>query len=164
MVADANMIVEVGDEATSVVVEVPAYNILYSSALEFSGRAMDEAVVSYIQGKYNLLVGVRTAEVIRLEIGSAYPLDEPLTMTVRARHLTEGVPKTILLSDEEIRNALTDIVSTFVHAIRVVLEQIPKEFYAEIAGRGILLKGSKKLRNLNHRLSIETNLPVASVE
>ena len=164
MEADVYMTVEISDENTSVIVEVRAYNAVYSYSLDFSGRLIDEAVISYARNKYDLLIGKRTAEAIRREIGSAYPLTEPLTMQIHARHLTEGTPRTVVLLDEEIREALADSVKAFVSGIQVVLEQIPKEYIAGITERGILLKGGEMLKNIARRLSIETNLPVTAIK
>src|SRR5437660_3963811 len=122
---------------------------------------MDEAIIQYIKRKYNLLIGKRTAEAIKIELGSAYPLDEPLSYEVRGRNLIEGIPKTITMTDEEVREALSDAVSTIINAVRVALERTPPELSADIVERGIVLTGGGALlKNLDKRLMIETGLPV----
>src|SRR5437868_6348383 len=95
--------------------------IVYSRAVRVAGNEMDEAITQYIKRKYNLLIGERTAESIKIELGSAYPLEEKLTMEVRGRNLIEGIPKTITMTDEEIREALSDAISTIINAVRVAL-------------------------------------------
>src|SRR6266568_170474 len=126
---------------------------------------MDEAIIQYIKRKYNLLIGERTAEAIKIELGSAYPLDEPLSYEVRGRNLIEGIPKTITISDEEIREALADSISTIINAVRVALERTPPELSADIVERGIVLTGGGALlKNFDKRLSIETGLPVSLAE
>src|SRR5437879_8870238 len=126
---------------------------------------MDEAITQYIKRKYNLLIGERTAEAIKIELGSAFPLEEPLSMDVRGRNLIEGIPKTITMTDEEIREALSDSVSTIINAVRVALERTPPELSADIVERGIVLTGGGALlKNLDKRLMIETGLPVSLAE
>jgi len=123
---------------------------------------MDEAIIQYIKRKYNLLIGERTSEAIKIELGSAYPLDEPLSYEVRGRNLIEGIPKTITITDEEVREALADSISTIINAVRVALERTPPELSADIVERGIVLTGGGALlKNLDKRLSIETGLPVS---
>jgi len=122
---------------------------------------MDEAIVNYLKRKYNLLIGERTAEQIKIEIGSAYALDKPLTMEIKGRNLIEGMPKTITVDDSEIREALSECVSALVNAIRVALERTPPELSADIIDRGIVLAGGGALlKNLDKRIREETGLPV----
>jgi len=126
---------------------------------------MDEAVSSYLKRKYNLLIGERTAEQIKIEIGSAYPLENPLSMEIKGRHLLEGVPKTITIDDTEIRDSLSESVATILNAIRVALERTPPELSADISDRGIVLTGGGALlRNLDKRIREETGLPVSIAE
>ena len=126
---------------------------------------MDEAIMQYLKSEYNLLVGERTAEAIKIQIGSAYPLDEPLTMEVKGRNLIEGVPRTRILNDSEIRKALSECVNTILKAIRVALERTPPELSADIADRGIVLTGGGSLlKNLDKRIREETGLPVSIAE
>ena len=123
---------------------------------------MDEAIMNYLKRKYNFLIGDRTAEQIKIEIGSAYPLDRPLTMEIRGRNLIEGVPKTITVDDSEIRESLSECVSTIMNAIRVVLERTPPELSADISDRGIVLTGGGALlKNLRKRIQEETGLWVS---
>jgi rod shape-determining protein MreB len=112
--------------------------------------------------KYNLLIGERTAEAVKMEVGSAYPLDKPLTMDIKGRNLIEGVPRTISINDSEIREALGECVATIINAIRVALERTPPELSADISDRGIVLTGGGALlKNLDKRIREETGLPVS---
>ncbi len=123
---------------------------------------MDEAIMTYVKRKYNLLIGERTAERIKIEIGSTFPLKKPLTMEIKGRHLIEGVPKTIILNDSEVREALSEWVSTLMNAIRGALERIPPELSADISDRGIVLTGGGALlKDLDRRIREETGLPVS---
>jgi rod shape-determining protein MreB len=130
-----------------------------------AGNEMDESIIQYIKKKYNLLIGERTAEQIKLEIGSAYPLDEPLTMEIKGRDLIEGIPKTLTITDAEIREALSEPISLIVNAVRVALERTPPELSADIVDRGIVLTGGGSLlKNLDRLLREETGLPVSVAE
>jgi rod shape-determining protein MreB len=130
-----------------------------------AGNEMDEALIQYIKKKYNLLVGERSAEQIKFEIGSAFPLDEPMTMEIKGRDLIEGIPKTLTVTDAEIREALQEPVSIIVNAVRVALERTPPELSADIVDRGIVLTGGGSLlRNLDRLLREETGLPVSVAE
>src|SRR5206468_12339389 len=113
--------------------------IVCCRSVRMGGSQMDEAIMNYLKRKYSLLVGERTAEQIKMEIGSAYPLDKPLTMEIKGRNLIEGVPKTSTVDDSEIREALSECVSTIMNAIRVALERTPPELSADISDRGIVL-------------------------
>lgn len=159
-----NMIVDIGGGTTDVAV-ISLSGIVYASSLRVAGNAMDEAIIQYIKRKFNLLIGERTAESIKLELGSAYPLDEPLSREVRGRNLIEGIPKTITVTDEEIREAIADAVAAIVNAVRVALEKTPPEISADIFERGMVLTGGGALiKNLDKRLAIETGLPVSVAE
>ena len=159
-----NMIVDVGGGTTDIAV-ISLSGIVYSRAVRVAGNEMDEAITQFIKRKYNLLIGERTAEAIKIELGSAFPLDESLQMEVRGRNLIEGIPKTISITDTEIREALADSVSTIVNAVRVALERTPPELSADIVERGIVLTGGGALlKNLDRRLAIETGLPVSVSE
>jgi rod shape-determining protein MreB len=138
---------------------------VYSRSVRVAGNEMDEAITAYLKRKYNLLVGERTAEQIKMEVGSAYPLDRPLTMEIKGRHLLEGIPKTITIDDSEIRDALAECVATLLNAIRVALERTPPELSADISDRGIVLTGGGALlKNLDKRIREETGLPVSMAE
>jgi rod shape-determining protein MreB len=156
-----NMVVDIGGGTTDIAV-ISLSGIVYSRSVRMAGNQMDEAVMNYLKRKYNLLIGERTAEQIKIEIGSAFPLDKPLTMEVKGRNLIEGVPKTITVDDSEVREALSECVSTIVNAIRVALERTPPELSADISDRGIVLTGGGALlKNLDKRIREETGLPVS---
>ena len=159
-----NMIVDIGGGTTDIAV-ISLAGIVYSKAVRVAGNEMDEAIIQYIKKTYNLLIGERTAEQIKMEIGSAFPLDEKMTMEIKGRHLIEGVPKTITITDEEIREALAETVNVIVDAVRVALERTPPELSADIVDRGIVLTGGGSLlKNLDKRLREETGLPLAMAE
>ena len=159
-----NMIVDIGGGTTDIAV-ISLAGIVYSKAVRVAGNEMDEAIIQYVKKTYNLLIGERTAEAIKMEVGSAYPLEERMTMEIKGRHLIEGVPKTITISDEEIREALAETVSVIVDAVRVALERTPPELSADIVDRGIVLTGGGALlKNLDKRLREETGLPLAMAE
>jgi rod shape-determining protein MreB len=156
-----NMVVDIGGGTTDVAV-ISLSGIVYSSSLRVAGNAMDEAIIQYIKRKYHLLIGERTAESIKIELGSAYPLDEQLSREVRGRNLIEGIPKTITVTDDEIRDALADSVAAIVDAVRVALEKTPPELSADIYERGMVLTGGGALiKNFDKRIMIETGLPVS---
>ena len=159
-----NMIVDIGGGTTDIAV-ISLAGIVYSKAVRVAGNEMDDAIIQYIKKTYNLLIGERTAEAIKMEIGSAYPLEERMTMEIKGRHLIEGVPKTITITDEEIREALAETVNVIVDAVRVALERTPPELSADIVDRGIVLTGGgSMLKNLDKRLREETGLPLAMAE
>src|SRR5213076_605972 len=126
-----NMIVDIGGGTTEIAV-ISLSGIVGSRSDKVAGNEMDEAITQYIKRKYNLLIGERTSEAIKISLGSAFPLDEPLSMDVRGRNLIEGIPKTITITDEEVREALSDAVSTIINAVRVALERTPPELSADI--------------------------------
>ncbi len=159
-----NMIVDIGGGTTDVAV-ISLAGIVYSRSVRVAGNEMDDAIIQYIKRKYNLLIGERTAEQIKMEIGSAFPLDEEMTMEIKGRDLVEGVPKTLVVSDEEIREALSETVATIVEAVRVALERTPPELSADIMDKGIIIAGGgSMLKNLDRRLREETGLPVTLAE
>jgi len=159
-----NMVVDIGGGTTDIAV-ISLAGIVYSKSVRVAGNEMDEALIQYIKKKYNLLVGERSAEQIKFEIGSAFPLDEPMTMEIKGRDLIEGIPKTLTVTDAEIREALQEPVSIIVNAVRVALERTPPELSADIVDRGIVLTGGGSLlRNLDRLLREETGLPVSVAE
>ena len=159
-----NMVVDIGGGTTDIAV-ISLAGIVYSKSVRVAGNEMDEAVIQYIKKKYNLLVGERSAEMIKFEIGSAFPLDEPMTMEIKGRDLIEGIPKTLTVTDAEIREALQEPVAIIVNAVRVALERTPPELSADIVDRGIVLTGGGSLlRNLDRLLREETGLPVSVAE
>jgi rod shape-determining protein MreB len=159
-----NMIVDIGGGTTDVAV-ISLAGIVYSRSVRVAGNEMDDAIIQYIKRKYNLLIGERTAEQVKMEIGSAFPLDEEMTMEIKGRDLVEGVPKTLVVSDDEIREALSETVATIVEAVRVALERTPPELSADIMDKGIIIAGGgSMLKNLDRRLREETGLPVTLAE
>jgi rod shape-determining protein MreB len=158
------MVVDIGGGTTDVAV-ISLAGIVYSRSVRVAGNEMDDAIIQYIKRKYNLLIGERTAEQVKMEIGSAFPLDEEMTMEIKGRDLVEGVPKTLIVSDEEIREALSETVATIVEAVRVALERTPPELSADIMDKGIIIAGGgSMLKNLDKRLREETGLPVTLAE
>ena len=126
---------------------------------------MDEAIVQYMKRNYNMLVGERTAEQIKIEIGSAYPEDDERSMEVKGRDLVSGIPKTLSITASEIREALSEPVNTIVETVRIALERTPPELAADIVDKGIVLAGGGALlRNLDLLLREETGLPVVIAE
>jgi rod shape-determining protein MreB and related proteins len=159
-----NMIVDIGGGTTDVAV-ISLAGTVYSRSVRVAGNEMDDAIIQYLKRKYNLLIGERSAETIKWEIGSAYPLKDELRMEIKGRDLVEGVPKNLVITDEEIREALAEPVSTIVEAVRQALERTPPELSADIMDRGIVLSGGGALlRNLDQRLRDETGLPVVLAE
>lgn len=159
-----NMIVDIGGGTTDIAV-ISLAGIVYSKAVRVAGNEMDEAIIHYVRKAYNLLIGERTAEKIKITIGSAYTLDEPETMEIKGRHLIEGIPKTITVSDAEIREALAETVNVIVDAVLEALEQTPPELSADIVDRGIVMTGGGALlKNMDKRLREETGLPLAMAE
>ena len=138
------MVVDIGGGTTDIAV-ISLSGIVYSRSVRMAGNQMDEAITNYLKRKYNLLIGERTAEHIKIEIGSAFPLDKPLTMEIKGRNLIEGVPKTITVDDSEIREALGECIAVIMNAIRVALERTPPELSADISDRGIVLTGGGAL-------------------
>jgi rod shape-determining protein MreB len=159
-----NMIVDIGGGTTDVAV-ISLAGIVYSKSVRVASNEMDEAIIQYIKRKYNLLIGERTAEQIKIEIGSAFPLDEPLTMEIKGRDLVEGIPKTLTLTDAEVRESLAETVGILVDAVRVALEKTPPELSADIMDKGIVITGGGSLlKNLDRRLREETGLPITIAE
>ena len=156
-----NMVVDIGGGTTDIAV-ISLSGIVYSRSVRVAGNEMDDAVMQYMKRKHNLLIGERTAEAVKMELGSAYPLDRPLTMEIKGRNLIEGVPKTVLIDDSEVREALSECIATIVNAIRVALERTPPELSADISDKGIVLTGGGALiKNLDKRIREETGLPVS---
>jgi len=159
-----NMVVDVGGGTTDVAV-ISLAGIVYSESVKVAGDKMDDAISSYIKRKYNLLIGDHMAEMVKLEIGSAYPLDERKTIIIKGRDLISGIPKTLTIDDAEIREALAEPISAIVNAIKVALENTPPELAGDIIDRGIVLTGGGSLlRGLDIRLREETNLPIITVD
>ena len=159
-----NMIIDIGGGTTEVAV-ISLAGIVYSKSVRVGGDKMDEAIVNYLKRKYNLLIGERTAEQIKIEVGTAYPDEKIRKMNVKGRDLVAGIPKTIEVISEEIREAIAEPVNTIVEAVRVALEKTPPELAADIVDRGIVLAGGGALiRNLDVLLREETGLPIMIAE
>jgi rod shape-determining protein MreB and related proteins len=155
-----NMIVDIGGGTTEVAV-ISLSGVVFSRSVRVGGDKMDEAIIQYIKRKYNLLVGERTAELIKITIGSAFPGSEIQTMEIKGRDLVAGVPKTVEISDEEIRDSLLEPINQIVEAVRIALERTPPELASDIVDKGIVLAGGGALlRNLDVLLREETGLPI----
>ena len=155
-----NMIVDIGGGTTDVAV-ISLSGVVIAKSVRIASNEMDEAIIQYIKKKYNLLIGERTAEQIKIKIGSAFPLDEPLEMEIKGRDLTYGIPKTLNINDSEIREALENVVQTIIEVVKNTLEKTPPELAADIVDRGIILcGGGALLKNLDKRLREETSLPI----
>ena len=162
--ASGNMIVDIGGGTTEVAV-ISFLGIVYSKSVRVGGDKMDESIVSYLKRRFNVLIGERTAEQIKIAIGSAYPEDEIRTMHVKGRDLVAGIPKTIEVTSEEIREAMQEPVNAIVEAVRLALEKTPPELAADIVDKGIVLVGGGALiRNLDVLLREETGLPIVVAE
>ncbi|TYO98676.1 rod shape-determining protein MreB [Geothermobacter ehrlichii] len=162
--ASGNMIVDIGGGTTEVAV-ISLAGIVYAKSVRVGGDKLDEAIVQHMKRKYNLLIGERTAEQIKIEIGSAYPDDDEKRMEVKGRDLVSGIPKTMTISAGEVRDAMSEPINSIVEAVRIALERTPPELAADIVDKGIVLAGGGAiLRNLDKLLHQETGLPVVQAE
>lgn len=156
-----NMVVDIGGGTTEVAV-ISLSGIVFSRSVKVGGDKMDEAIIQHMKRRYNLLIGERTAERIKCEIGTAYATDEVLTIEVKGRDLLQGVPKPVVVNSDEIRDALADPIGAIIEAIRSALEGTPPELSADIVDKGIVLTGGgSMLMNLDTLIREETGLPVA---
>jgi rod shape-determining protein MreB len=154
------MIVDIGGGTAQVAV-ISLAGIVYSKSIKCGGDKMDAAVINHIKRKYNLLIGERTAENVKCSIGNAYPTDEVMTMEIKGRDLVSGIPKTVTINSDEVREALSEPIYQIVEAVRHALEGTPPELAADIVDKGIVLAGGGALlRNLDILISEETGLPV----
>jgi rod shape-determining protein MreB and related proteins len=159
-----NMIVDIGGGTTEVAV-ISLGGIVVSQSLRVGGDEMDEAIINHIKREYKLLIGQQTAEEIKLEVGSAFPLKEEVQAEVRGRDMLTGLPKTVILSSEEVRHALEDPVNQIIDAIKSTLDKTPPELAADIMDRGIVLAGGGALlQGLDQRLRQETHMPTHLAE
>jgi rod shape-determining protein MreB len=159
-----NMVVDIGGGTTEVAV-ISLAGIVYAQSVRVGGDEMDEAIISYIKRNYNLLIGERTAEEIKIQVGSAYEVGERKTLEIKGRDLIAAIPKTVTITDEEIREALAEPVSAIVETVRGALERTPPELAADIVDRGIVLAGGGGLlRGIDVLLKEETGLPVTVAE
>ncbi|MBM4386111.1 MAG: rod shape-determining protein [Deltaproteobacteria bacterium] len=159
-----NMIVDIGGGTTEVAV-ISLSGIVYSTSVRMGGDKMDDSIIQHLKRKYNLLVGERTAEVIKCTIGNAYPLDQVLTMEVKGKDLIAGIPKTVTVNSDEIREAMSEPITIIVDTIKHALEGTPPELSADIVDKGIMLAGGGALlKNLDVLIREETGLPVMIAE
>lgn len=155
-----SMVVDIGGGTTEVAV-ISLGGIVTSRSIRVAGDEMDEAIIQYIKRQYNLMIGERTSEQLKMEIGTALPLDKSETLEIRGRDLVSGLPKTLAITSDEITDALTDTINAIVDAVKVTLEKCPPELSADIMDRGIVLTGGGALlRNLDKLLQRETGMPV----
>ncbi|MBF0159211.1 MAG: rod shape-determining protein [Magnetococcales bacterium] len=162
--ASGSMVVDIGGGTTEVAV-ISLGGIVYSRSMRVGGDKMDDAIISHVRRKYALLVGEGTAESIKLQIGSAFPLEQKLEVEVKGRDLVNGMPRLQVIYDSEILDALTEPINAIVDAVRLALENTPPELAADIVDRGIVLTGGGALlRGLDKLLSRETGLPVIIAE
>ncbi len=163
--ASGNMIVDIGGGTTEVAV-ISLAGIVYAQSVRVGGDKLDEGIVQYMKRKYNLLIGERTAEQVKIGIGNVYAIGEdPVTMEIKGRDLVSGIPKTMEIASDEIRDAMSEPVNTIVEAVRISLERTPPELAADIVDKGIVLAGGGAyLKNLDVLLREETGLPVVVAE
>ena len=160
----SNMVVDIGGGTTEVAV-ISLAGIVYSRSVRVGGDKMDEAIMTHVKRKYNLLIGETSAEDIKIKIGSAYPLDPEETLEIKGRDLLDGIPKNITITSEEIRKSIAEQVDSIVQAVRLALEQTPPELAADIVDRGIVLTGGGALlKGLDQLLRDQTNLPITVVD
>jgi len=159
-----NMVVDIGGGTTEVAV-ISLAGIVFSRSVRVGGDKIDEAIIQYIRRKYNMMIGERMAEQIKIQIGAAAPLEEPEIMTIKGRDTVAGVPQVLEINSEEVREALTEPVNAILDAVRVALERTPPELAADIVDKGIIMTGGGALlRNLDALMRHETGLPVTVVE
>ena len=160
----ANMVVDIGGGTTEVAV-ISLAGIVYSKSVRVGGDKMDEAILQHIKRKYNLLIGIRTSEIIKTTIGNAFPSDQIDTIEVRGRDLVTGIPKILTIDSDEVRKAISEQVETIIETVRIALEQTPPELAADIVDKGIVLTGGGSLlKNLDVLLREETKLPITITE
>jgi rod shape-determining protein MreB and related proteins len=156
----SNMIVDIGGGTTEIAI-ISLHGIVFSKSIRVAGDELDAAIINYMKRAYNLLIGERTAEEIKMRIGSAYPLDDELTMEVKGRDSVAGLPKTIHITSQEVREALSDTIGAIVDAVRNTLERCPPELSADLVDRGFVMAGGGSLiRGIDRLLSEKTGLPV----
>ena len=162
--AAGNMIIDIGGGTTEVAL-ISLSGIVFSRSVRVAGDELDEAIAGYMKRAYNLMIGERTAEEIKIKIGSAYPMEKEVAMEVKGRDLVAGLPKTLTITSQEVREALLEPISTIVESVRVTLERCPPELSADLVDRGLVLAGGGALlRGLDKLLQEETGLPVHIAE
>src|ERR1700734_3177831 len=162
--AAGNMIIDIGGGTTEVAL-ISLSGIVFCRSVRVAGDELDEAIIQYMKRAYNLMIGERTAEDIKIKIGSAYPIEKETTMEVKGRDLVAGLPKTLTITSQEVREAMAEPVQVIVESIRITLERCPPELSADLVERGIVLAGGGALlRGLDKMLAEETGLPVHVAE
>jgi rod shape-determining protein MreB and related proteins len=162
--AAGNMIIDIGGGTTEVAL-ISLSGIVFSRSVRVAGDELDEAIAGYMKRAHNLMIGERTAEEIKIKIGSAYPVEKETSMEVKGRDLVAGLPKTLTITSQEVREALLEPISTIVESVRVTLERCPPELSADLVDRGLVLAGGGALlRGLDKLLQEETGLPVHVAE
>ena len=160
----SNMVVDIGGGTTEVAV-ISLSGVVYSRSVRVGGDKMDEAIMTHVKRKYNMLIGESSAEEIKIKIASAYPLDPEQQIEVKGRDLVTGIPQNIIITSEEVRKAISEQVDSIVQAVRIALEQTPPELAADIVDRGIVLTGGGALlKGLDQLLREETSLPITVVD
>jgi rod shape-determining protein MreB len=155
-----NMVVDIGGGTTEVAV-ISLAGIVYSQSVRVGGDKMDESIMAYMKRKYNMAIGEQTAERIKITVGNAYPLEQQLTMEVKGRDMVAGIPKTVVVNSDEIRDSLSEPTNAIVEAVLIALERTPPELAADIVDKGIVLTGGGALlKNIDVLLREETGLPV----
>ena len=159
-----NMVVDIGGGTTDIAV-ISLGGIVCSESVKVAGDSMDDAILSYIKRRYNLLIGEHMAERVKIEVGSAYPMEQAKTMMVKGRDMISGIPRTVVVNDSEIREALEDPIHSIVNALRNALENTPPELAGDIIDKGVVITGGGSLLpGLATRFQEETNLPIITVE
>jgi len=159
-----NMVVDIGGGTTDIAV-ISLGGIVCSESVKVAGDQMDEAIMSYVKRRYNLLIGEHMAEKVKMDVGSAYPLEEQKTMMVKGRDMISGIPRTVVVNDAEIREALEEPIHAIINALRTALENTPPELAGDIIDRGVVLTGGgSMLPGLATRFQAETNLPIVTVD
>lgn len=162
--AAGNMIIDIGGGTTEVAL-ISLSGIVFSRSVRVAGDELDEAIAGYMKRAYNLMIGERTAEEIKIKIGSAYPMEKEVALEVKGRDLVAGLPKTLTITSQEVRESLLEPISTIVESVRVTLERCPPELSADLVDRGLVLAGGGALlRGLDRLLQEETGLPVHIAE
>jgi rod shape-determining protein MreB and related proteins len=162
--AAGNMIIDIGGGTTEVAL-ISLSGIVFSRSVRVAGDELDEAITGYMRRAYNLMIGESTAENIKIKIGSAYKLEKETSMEVKGRDMVAGLPKTITISSQEVREALLDPIATIIDSVRITLERCPPELSADLVDRGLVLAGGGALlRGLDKLIQDETGLPVHLVE
>lgn len=162
--ACGSMILDIGGGTTEIAI-ISLRGIVYSHSVRVAGDKMDEAIANYVKRRYNMLIGERTAEQIKIAVGSAIPTGDNLSIEVKGRDLVQGVPRAVVVNEDEIREALVESINQIVDLVRVALERCPPELSSDIVDRGITMAGGGALlRNLDRLISQETGLPVVLVD